>query len=387
MPGTKIHTDFDVIIVGGGLAGLTAAIMLSRKKINVLLIEKKSYPFHKVCGEYVSNEVLGFLQSLGFDPYYYGASSISRLRISTPAGKNIFPKLDLGGFGISRYKMDDALYNIALKHSVKVLEETKVIDVLFTERVFLVKTNTNESYTSKMVIGCYGKRDLLDKRLNRDFIQKHTGYMGVKYHVKTDYSLDEVGLDNFKNGYCGIVKIEDDLFNICYLYKRDSGINFNSIKELEENILFQNPLIKMLFSNSEFIFPQPEVINEISFAPKLLIEDHILMCGDSAGLITPLCGNGMSIAIHAAKLLSELIVNSKILNEPSISIKARLHFENNYKYIWKCNFSKRLLIGRAIQKIFGNPLLTGFGIHCIHAVKPLERWLVAGTHGKIIEIA
>jgi flavin-dependent dehydrogenase len=333
----------------------------------------------------VSNEVLGFLQSIGFDPYHYGASTISRLRISTPAGKNIFPKLDMGGFGMSRHKMDEALYRLALKYSVKVLEGTKVTEIAFLGNSFQVKTNTNETFTSKLVIGSYGKRDTLDKKLRRYFIQSHTGYLGVKYHVKTDYPIDEVGLDNFENGYCGIVKIEEDLYNICYLYKRSSRFNFNTIRELEENVLFKNQVIKNIFSNADFLFDQPEVINEISFAPKKLVEDHILMCGDSAGLITPLCGNGMSIAIHSAKLLSELILNSNILDGALIQLQERILLEENYRNVWNSNFSKRLFIGRSIQKIFGNPFLTGVGIHCIHAIPLLEKWIIAGTHGKSLE--
>ena len=94
-------TLYDVIIVGGGLAGLVCSILLSRKGFKILLLEKKSYPFNKVCGEYVSNEVIGFLNTLGFDPYKHNASQIDKLRISFPSGKNIFVDLDMGGFGIS----------------------------------------------------------------------------------------------------------------------------------------------------------------------------------------------------------------------------------------------------------------------------------------------
>ena len=372
-----------MIIVGGGLAGLTAAILLSGKNKKVLLIEKKSYPFHKVCGEYVSNEVLLFLQSLGFDPFAFGASRISKLRISTPKGKNVFIELDLGGFGISRYTMDNVLYQLAIKNGAEILTATKVKDILYNENYFSVKTN-DQTLTANLVIGCYGKRDTLDKKLNRDFIQSHTGYLGVKYHIKTDYTVDEIGLDNFDNGYCGIVKIEDDKYNLCYLHKRNNRNNFESIKELEENILFKNPVIANIFSNAEFIFNQPEVINEISFSPKQLIENHMLMCGDSAGLITPLCGNGMSMAIHAAKLLSDLIIDSEILSKPEINNRERMQLEQHYKNIWKNNFNTRLRWGRAIQKVFGKPAITSLSINCVHAISPLEKWLIAKTHGKPI---
>src|SRR5204863_8713964 len=112
MPGTNLQTDFDVIIAGGGLAGMTAAILLSKAGKKVLLIEKKSYPLHKVCSEYISNEVITYLRSIDFDPFSLGASRISKLRISTPSGKNIDCSLDLGGFGLSRYKMDEAFYQL-----------------------------------------------------------------------------------------------------------------------------------------------------------------------------------------------------------------------------------------------------------------------------------
>src|SRR5205085_3563684 len=98
MESNSHDSPFDVIIAGGGLAGLISAILLSTAGLKIMLIEKKSYPFHKVCGEYVSNEVLNFLLKIGLNPFDLGASKISRLRISSPTGKNIFPKLDLGGF-------------------------------------------------------------------------------------------------------------------------------------------------------------------------------------------------------------------------------------------------------------------------------------------------
>src|SRR5687767_6323673 len=55
----------DVIIAGGGVGGLTLAIQLARKKVNVLLIEKNAYPFHRVCGEYISMESWDYLRRCG----------------------------------------------------------------------------------------------------------------------------------------------------------------------------------------------------------------------------------------------------------------------------------------------------------------------------------
>ena len=53
-----------IIVIGGGLAGLTSAILLAKANFDITLIERKQYPFHRVCGEYISNEVLPFLKTV-----------------------------------------------------------------------------------------------------------------------------------------------------------------------------------------------------------------------------------------------------------------------------------------------------------------------------------
>jgi flavin-dependent dehydrogenase len=105
------------------------------------------------------------------------------------------------------------------------------------------------------------------------------------------------------------------------------------------------------------------------------------MCGDSAGLITPLCGNGMSMAIHAGRIVSDVIIGADTCT-PSAAQREQL--EKIYRREWQRTFSRRLFWGRTIQKMFGNKTLTGIGINTIHAFPPLERWLISQTHGQPI---
>lgn len=377
------HLKYDVIIVGGGLAGLTNAIILSKAKVRVLVIEKKTYPFHKVCGEYVSNEVKPFLQKLGVNFTKLDTAEINNLRISAPNGKSIHAKLDTGGFGISRYKLDYHLYKLALKEGAEILLNSRVEKISFKEDKFNVIINNDHTFEAKLVIGSYGKRDLLDNYLKRSFAGGRTGYMAVKYHVKTDYPRDEVGLYNFKDGYCGISKIEDDLYCLCYLTKRGNMKHFKTIPEMEEKILFKNPWIKWIFRQSTFLFEKPYVINEISFAPKKLVENHILMCGDSAGLITPLCGNGMSMAIHGAKILCDTIINLQVLKKDTIHLTARMMLENQYQKAWKHQFHQRLYTGRIIQNIFGSPALNGTMLNASRLIPQVKNWVIGKTHSTV----
>ena len=80
-------SDKNVIIIGGGLAGLTSAIHLSKLGHQVTLIDKNDFPKHKVCGEYISNEVLPYLDWLDVNPEKLHPTHISKIIFSSGNGK------------------------------------------------------------------------------------------------------------------------------------------------------------------------------------------------------------------------------------------------------------------------------------------------------------
>ena len=114
---------YEIIIIGGGLAGLVSSIQLAKAGRKVLLIEKKKYPFHKVCGEYISNETRPFLESLGVNFEDLGVKEITKFQFTSPSGRVLETDLDLGGFGISRYKLDEYLFHLAEENGVEFLLE------------------------------------------------------------------------------------------------------------------------------------------------------------------------------------------------------------------------------------------------------------------------
>ncbi|MGC1473988.1 MAG: FAD-dependent oxidoreductase, partial [Psychroserpens sp.] len=181
MSSTQDH--FDVIIIGGGLAGLSSAIHLSKFDLKVVLIEKNSYPNHKVCGEYISNEVLPYLDFLDLDVFELGAKKIDKFQLSTTKGNLISANLPLGGFGISRFCLDNALAQIAIDNGVKIIQDM-VENVTFKDDQFSVETKASRKFEGKIVIGAYGKRSNLDVKLNRQFIKSKSPYLAVKTHVK-----------------------------------------------------------------------------------------------------------------------------------------------------------------------------------------------------------
>ncbi|MEP1035505.1 NAD(P)/FAD-dependent oxidoreductase [Ekhidna sp.] len=365
----------DVIVIGGGLAGLLNAIQLRRAGLNVLLFEEKKYPFHRVCGEYISNEVIPFLKKHQLYPEELDPSVISQFHLSSISGKSLRMPLDLGGFGISRYAFDAWLAEKAKNEGVELIHD-RVVDSIFDGNSFTIKSKSGDQYHATLVVGAFGKRSLLDKNLDRLFLRKRSPYIGVKYHIKTDeVDSSEIALHNFYGGYCGISRVENDVFNLCYLSHRSNLKTHGSIPEMEKGLLAQNPHLKKIFSHSEILFEKPEVINEISFEKKEPVLNHILMSGDSAGMITPLCGNGMAMAIHSSKILSELIIENlkEGLN--------RSKLEHDYASKWNNQFAQRLWAGRHIQALFGSSIVSSSAVGLGKSFRPFASYLMKQTHG------
>lgn len=376
-PNTK---NFDIIIVGGGLAGLCNAIHLSKFGKKVLLIEKNDYPKHKVCGEYISNEVLPYLAFLDINPFDFGAVKIDNFQLSTTNNKLISATLPLGGFGISRYTLDYELSKKAKENGVIILQDS-VLNIDFKDDVFTIETKENNAFNSRICIGAFGKRSLLDVKMERDFIQKKSPYLGVKIHVKGKFPSDLVALHNFKGGYCGVSKVENDAINLCYITNFSSFKKFKNIDDFQENVVFKNHFLKQLFKHSNPLFDEPLSISQISFETKKPVENHIMMCGDAAGMIHPLCGNGMSMAIQSAQIASKLILNYL---ERKISTREAL--EKEYLSQWNRQFKWRLKAGHFIAMLFRQEKIANILLQILRRMPFLLPIIIKQTHGKPIKM-
>ncbi|HVF82192.1 MAG TPA: NAD(P)/FAD-dependent oxidoreductase [Flavisolibacter sp.] len=371
-------TKYNVAIIGGGLAGLAASIQLSRAGYSVILFEKEAYPFHKVCGEYISLESWDFLTSLGVPLQDLNLPIIDTLFLTAPNGNSFTTRLPLGGFGISRYLLDTVLAQLATNSGVHLLQKTKVEDVTFDNEFFI--HFKGDVITADVCLSAHGKRSNLDVKWNRSFLNQQSdrlnNYAGIKYHVKAVWKENIIGLHNFKNGYCGISKIEEDKYCLCYMTKAENLKKHNGVKEMQEKVLFENPHLKKIFTECEVMHNFPVTISQISFSRKPKVENGLLMLGDAAGMITPLCGNGMSIALHTSKIaamLTDAFLQRRI---------DRCELERHYEHQWNSGFAARLKTGRVIQSFFGSTGLSNFFVSTFKVLPFLAKPLIKQTHGR-----
>lgn len=376
-----INSTTDILIIGGGLAGLTAALHLQRGGLEVILVEKQAYPFHRVCGEYVSNEVLPYLQWLGADPLSCHPEIITRMQFSAQSGKSVMAELPLGGFGLSRFRLDELLYQLFVARGGQVIRD-KVTGLSQQGKGFLAHTLEGRQLSAVHVIGAWGKRSRLDHQLNRKFIQRRSPVLAVKGHYSGTFPCGLVALHHFRGGYCGVSKIEDGKLNICYLADYASFRSYKNSRRYEQEVLCRNPQLEQVFAHAVPLFEQPLTISQLSFGTRQAVTDHVLLAGDSAGLIHPLCGNGMGMAIHSAKLCAELLL---ALFSGEIRDSAQL--EGLYTKAWKENFSQRMTMGGLLAAVLRREKLTRLvmaGLVFMPAVLPA---LIRRTHGKPLKIS
>lgn len=366
---------FQCAIVGGGLAGLALSIQLADRGISVVLFEKNSYPFHKVCGEYISMESWPFLESLGLPLSELGLPKIHHLGVSSDRGFLLQHPLKLGGFGISRYTLDHLLCELATRKGVRVVQECRVTDVQGNAHEgFQIRSNAG-SFTAQVVCGSYGKYAPQFIRASEPEPDEQN-YIGVKYHIKTDFPADRIELHNFTDGYCGISKVDRDWYCLCYLTTaRNLIANGKDVKQMEERVLFKNPFLRHYFTNSDFIHPQPLVISNVQFRKKHTASQGIFLLGDAAGAITPLCGNGMSMALRASKILAGELLH--------FFDKKQSHHQAHHHYhrAWNAAFGTRITAGYRLQTLFGRSRTTDLALRLLDKTPVITSKLIALTHG------
>jgi len=379
MSETRPSADYDVALVGGGLAGLAAALLLARQGWRVVLLEKMAYPFHKVCGEYLAQESLPFLRRLGVPLDAWDLPQIERACFSSPQGRELAFALQPGGLGLSRYKLDAELVQLARAAGAEVRENCLVQQVSGGPGAFVIATRAGE-LRARVVCGTWGKYANLDLQLQRRFMQtryRSQAFVGVKYHVQADFPRDLVALHSFEGGYCGISAIEAGKFCLAYLVEgqklKDCG---GEIPELQSRILSRNPFLKQLLGQITHLYAKPLVIAQVHFLPKAPVEGHILMAGDTAGMIAPLSGNGMSMALRAAALLVEWI---PLYLQGQISAE---QLEQNYALAWNALFLRRIQTGQILQRFLRQPWSSDLLIRALKPFPTAVAYLHARTHGR-----
>lgn len=287
----SVSESYDLIVIGGGPAGTSAAITAAREGYRVLLLERGRFPRHKVCGEFVSAESLALLRWL------LGDAEQDLLRNSIPLsesrllldGRAVRIPVTPSAASIARYDLDLALWNAARNAGATTLQETAV-RVIEGQEPFRVETNAGE-FRGHSVINASGRWSNLSQAASPP---SGARWLGLKahFHGVTDPGVD---LYFFKDGYCGVQPVRapsgDVCVNVCALFQ-------TSEKTSWEDLFSRHPLLEARAQGWTAAF-SPLSTFPVTFRAPRPVSGHIFNAGDAAGFVDPFVGDGIALALRS----------------------------------------------------------------------------------------
>ncbi len=372
---------YDVAVVGAGPAGCSAAITLAERGARVALIEAGELNHDKLCGEFLSPECGDLFSGLGVRDAIEALrpAQIRAVRFTVPKGTVWDTNLPSPGWGLSRRALDWTLANRASAVGARVLEKLRVVAIQGDlEGGFQVKTDREIVISARAVISAHGKRTALDRELRRPFLRRQNPFIALKAHFSGPPLDHRVELHAFPDGYCGLGEIEGNQTNVCLLvresvFRSAAQKGGDRIEALLHWMRTQNPHLDSWLSQAKRIDPRWLSIGQVPFCPKHAVERGILMAGDAAGLVVPLAGDGIAIALRSGSIAA--LQCARFLG----GFLTATELTEKYGALWRRNFGRQLRWGRWLQFILLRPGLAVWGLRVLNAAPSLGQFLIART--------
>lgn len=293
-------TQTDVCIIGGGPAGATLAALLAGRGAGVVLLERDTFPRDKVCGEFLSYDALPLLERMNLiaDLDAAGAPFIRACRIVGAKRIDQF-ELPHPARGVSRELFDELLFRHAGRCGAQLMSGTTAVEISGNDVILADGSRIH----AKVIAGSWGRWGRFDTQLKRRFVtdRRHRNF-GFKRHYRGTVPPDDsIELHSFRHGYLGVNAIEGGLTNICGLVhaSRLSGLR-GRWDAFASTIRAERPQLDALYRRYEPAQPGFLTSEPVIFRARSPVENGIVMIGDASGVIDPLTGNGMAMALQSA---------------------------------------------------------------------------------------
>ncbi len=316
----------DALIIGGGPAGAAAGIDLARGGRRVLLLEKRRSAHDKVCGEFISNEAVAYLERLGINLPALGALPVTQLRLIDRT-RMLSAELPFTAWSLSRRKLDESLLNCAVDAGVEVRTGVTVKAFTRVEHRWSVRAigldplagglcssgrRAYETLCSEVIFLATGKHDIRDWR--RPAPANGQDLIGMKMHLRLDGQQTAdlrgaVELFLFDEGYAGLELIERGRANLCLLIRKRTWQKYRSWSGLVTSLCRHSPHLAQRLRGSLSLWNRPLTIAGMPYgylaAPQTAVTG-LFRLGDQAAVIPSLAGDGIAMALRSADLASQV---------------------------------------------------------------------------------
>jgi flavin-dependent dehydrogenase len=374
----------DILIIGGGPAGSTTALYLSKLGFDIIIVEKKAFPRETLCGEFLSKEVTDVLKELNlFDDFItLKPNKLNLFKAVDQSGIKLESDLSFDAHSMKRSVFDSFLIDKAKAENVSVIQPSEVNSTVKSASNFISEiedvSGNKFKIISKLVIAAYGKQNILDKKLERDFVNKKSNLNGVKFHlpnnlIKNPFA-NEIRIYTDEELYCGMNQVSDTEMTVCFLENRKQS-KIPSRERLID-VIKSNKYFYEIFSEEAIDYIKSTNIygtGNIYFGSREVVENGIIMVGDAARVISPLAGDGIGMAMESAKLLFEII------SKYGIEDTNREKIYSAYKKLYEKTFQKRLSTAKIIQGIILNRKSRRLGFGIVSTYPALLPYLIKFT--------
>jgi menaquinone-9 beta-reductase len=353
------ESAYDLIVVGAGPAGSACAITAVRAGARVLLLDKDSFPRHKVCGEFVSPESLNIVDSLLGANKFSERPTIPLSRIFLDSRQITVP-VEPAASSIPRYDLDAALLLAAKDGGVDVREEVLVRDVRAGRRV----TTTIGEFTAKAVINASGRWSHLTQRESPDI----TKWIGLKAHFNEQRAPQSVDLYFFPGGYCGVQPIDGQGVNACAM------VQANVARSLEE-VFALHPELQLRSRDWQQRFPTVTT-SGLRFRDPRTEDRGMFLAGDAAAFIDPFAGDGISLALHGGVMAAQAVM--PFLQQTASLTEAHAEYHTAYFR----QLAPALRNAARIRKLLSAPAWLRAGVMTLVGNRMIGKMLVRETRAR-----
>ena len=373
-------TAWDIAVIGGGVAGSTAAALLARHGLQVILIEKGTFPRQKVCGEFLSPEGADVLSRLGVWPQVEAHHPQRIDGFTLTAGRRqTRHRLPSPGWGVSRWVLDHLLWEHALRSGVATHERCTVEQVTGDfQRGFsltLRQAGLSSTHIQARAVLCAAGRQWQPRSQQRTpRYRGRSRFVGLKAHVQGVPLDRHVELHTIRHGYCGMVEVADGVTNLCCWVEAevlrraggtphrflDSALRENSHLCLRLQGVEQGGIS---WTTTSFTYGR-------AVAP---VVSELWNIGDCAAMVAPLTGDGMGMGLRAAELAATMMLG--VFRQESPWNLATTEYARR----WQGEFLPRLRWGRGLEALLLHPRLASLACGAVHWIPLLMNQLYRRT--------
>ena len=409
----RVAKDYDVIIVGGGPAGTSAAVHLALRGARVLLLEREKFPRPKLCGEFISPECLAHFARLGVleEMKEAGGAQVGETKFFARSGRRVSvpsawfgretggaEATAAGALGLSRAEMDRRLLLRARAVGVEVLEEAQVAGLLFEDAgrvvrgVRLERQGETLELRAAVTIDATGRARALARRVEtakgcaaghdakaRGASPKRMPLVAFKAHLENVGGEEGVcEIYFYRGGYGGLSRVENGLSNLCFIVAAgDVRAHQSDAERVMREIVMTNrraaETLRGACVSSEWLAVALESFGRRELVPA----DGLLMVGDAASFIDPFTGSGMLMALESGELAGEVVARAL----PELSANGSFaRLAEDYRARYRERFAARLRVCSWLRRAaFAPELATEAGIVALGASERMRRVLARAT--------